>query len=206
MPPSLARNNQPALASEGRLDLDVAAHLPGLRRTSYALTRNRDDAEDLVQEAYVRALRASNRFRPGSNLKAWLGTILRNLTRNHRRDERRRQLTFDPLTHAETIADVAVSTHPAPDAALLGEVVGPQLRAALEAMPKSLRDTVWLRDVDEMSYAAIAERLRIPIGTVMSRIARGRRQLHDHLVAATHTAPGAHPSRPRASSTRRNTT
>jgi RNA polymerase sigma-70 factor (ECF subfamily) len=61
--------------------------------------------------------------------------------------------------------------------------MAPGLQAALESLPKALRDAVWLRDVDELSYAEIAARLRIPIGTVMSRISRGRRLLHDRLVA-----------------------
>jgi RNA polymerase sigma-70 factor (ECF subfamily) len=66
---------------------------------------------------------------------------------------------------------------------LLARTLAPGLQGALESLPKSLRDAVWLRDVDELSYAEIAKRLRIPIGTVMSRISRGRRLLHDRLVA-----------------------
>ena len=66
---------------------------------------------------------------------------------------------------------------------MLSEVSGPSLRAALESLPKTLRDAVWLRDVEEMTYADMARRLRIPIGTVMSRISRGRRLLHERLVA-----------------------
>ena len=70
--------------------------------------------------------------------------------------------------------------------------MGPDLQAALESLPKSLRDAVWLRDVEEMTYSEIAARLRIPIGPVMSRIARGRRQLHDHLVQRSAAATPAH--------------
>ncbi len=71
------------------LGTEALEHLPQLRKASYALTRNRADAEDLVQDAYLRALRSSGRFQAGTNLKAWLLTILRNLVRNHRRDEYR---------------------------------------------------------------------------------------------------------------------
>jgi RNA polymerase sigma-70 factor (ECF subfamily) len=71
-----------------------------------------------------------------------------------------------------------------PEEALLSRTMAPQLQQALESLPKALRDAVWLRDVEERSYAEIALHLRIPIGTVMSRISRGRRLLHDRLAAA----------------------
>jgi RNA polymerase sigma-70 factor (ECF subfamily) len=183
VPSSLAQDRRPL--PDPPVDLQAADQLSRLRKTSFALTRNRADAEDLVQDAYVRALGASASFRPGTNLKAWLSTILRNLTLNHRRDEFRRHRRFEPIGDDDQIADVAAPGQQAPDAALLGSVIAPQLRSALESMPKSLRDAVWLRDVEEMSYAAIAERLGIPIGTVMSRIARGRRHLHDCLVESS---------------------
>jgi RNA polymerase sigma-70 factor (ECF subfamily) len=181
------------LASEPPADLETADQLPQLRKVSFALTRNRADAEDLVQDVYVRALRASGSFSPGTNLRAWLTTILRNLTLNHRRDENRRRLRFEPIGDDDQVADVAASAQHSPDVALLGSVVAPQLRSALESMPKTLRDTVWLRDVEELTYAEIAQRLRIPIGTVMSRIARGRRQLHDRLLESSLAPRAARP-------------
>ena len=149
---------------------------------SYGLTKNRADAEDLVQDAYLRAMRSSTRFQPGTNLKAWLITILKNVTSNHRRGQRRATVHTDP-----NVPEHLVERQPAreltPEQALLVRTLAPGLRSALESLPKSLRDAVWLRDVDELSYAEIASRLRIPIGTVMSRISRGRRLLHDRLVA-----------------------
>lgn len=170
------------MAADTSIGGEAVDHLPLLRRRSFALTRNRADAEDLVQDAYVRALRAAESFQPGTNLRAWLLTILRNLTLNHRRDQQRWHTLFEP---ADAGADLAVATPDtiSPEAILLEEVVSPALRAALESLPKGLRDAVWLRDVEDLSYREMAAHLRIPIGTVMSRIARGRRLLHDRLLA-----------------------
>ena len=106
--------------------------IDSLYRTALRLTRDAADAEDLVQDTYLKAFRAAATFRPGTNLRAWLFTILHNTARNRRRD------------HA--------------------------------------RQAVWLRDVEEFTYAEIAEMLSIPIGTVMSRISRGRRALYQRLM------------------------
>jgi len=166
-----------------RVGVDAVAHLADLRRTSRALTTNRADADDLVQDVYVRALRAASRFQPGTNLKAWLMTILRNLASNHRRDSRR--LSAHVNAGCDPGEAATPAPEPSPEEVMIGRAFAPQLQAALESLPKSLRDTVWLRDVDELTYAQIAVRLRIPVGTVMSRISRGRRLLHDRLAAAT---------------------
>jgi RNA polymerase sigma-70 factor, ECF subfamily len=162
---------------------DALHEIDDLRRLSARLARDRADAEDLVQDTYLRAFRGEQRYQPGTNLKAWLRTILRNLASNRRRDAFRSRVQVDQprlelasLTHA--------AAQPSPEQDLLAREVDPQIRAALEALPKTLRDAVWLRDVEELSYADIAARLRIPIGTVMSRISRGRRAIHAMLVAA----------------------
>jgi RNA polymerase sigma-70 factor (ECF subfamily) len=161
---------------------DAAEHLRDLHRVSHRLLANTADAEDLVQDAYVRALRASNRFERGTDLKAWLLTILRNLARNHHRDRRRAQRHEEGLA-IDRLALGVPAQDPSPESALLSRTMAPTLRAALESMPKALRDAVWLRDVEEFTYAEMASRFRIPLGTVMSRISRGRRLLHDRLVA-----------------------
>ena len=164
-------------------DAEAVGHLYHLRRASLGLTRNQSDAEDLVQDAYVRALRASKRFEWGSDLRAWLLTILRNLARNRRRDQHRARVHANSDEADRAAAGIAAPGD-SPEAELLSRTLAPQLQKALESLPKALRDTVWLRDVEERSYAEIAAHLRIPIGTVMSRISRGRRLLHDRLAAA----------------------
>jgi RNA polymerase sigma-70 factor, ECF subfamily len=162
-------------------DSEALEHQESLRTLSRRLVQNRSEADDLVQDAYVRALRSADGFTPGTNLRAWLQTILRNLVKNRHRDSYRSRVrpNEEELTRA---ADERVSDQSSPEQLLLNEVVGPRLRTALESLPKELRDAVWLRDVEEMSYADMAKRLRVPIGTIMSRISRGRRILHERLV------------------------
>jgi len=162
-------------------DTEALDHLGTLRALSRRMTPNRTEADDLVQDAYLNAFRASHRFEPGTNLRAWLRTILTNLARNRRRDRVRSRVRINEDEVARA-ADARASGQASPEQQLLSEAIGPSLRAALESMPKTLRDAVWLRDVEEMSYADMARRLRVPIGTVMSRISRGRRLLHDRMV------------------------
>ena len=163
------------------VDRDAVDHLGNLRKLSLRLARNRSDADDLVQDVYLHALRGSGSFRPGTNLLAWLRTILRNLASNRRRDEFRARVRIDETAVARA-ARFQAGSDASPEQTLLSQVIAPRLRQALESMPKALRDAIWLRDVEELSYSEIAGRLRIPIGTVMSRISRGRRLLHDLLL------------------------
>jgi RNA polymerase sigma-70 factor (ECF subfamily) len=163
-------------------DDEALDHLGALRKLSRRLAQNQTEADDLVQEAYLHAFRASDRFTPGTNLSAWLRTILSNLAKNRRRDRGRSRVETNEQALAWA-ADSRGSEQASPEQLLLSEVVGPRLQTALESMPKALRDAVWLRDVEELSYADIASQLRVPIGTVMSRISRGRRLLHARLLA-----------------------
>src|SRR5712691_2782784 len=157
------------------------ACLDSLYRTALRLTRDPADAEDLVQDTYLKAFRAADRFEPGTNLKAWLFTILHNTARNRVRDRARAAVTFDSAA-VERAADApsdpagrgAVET---PETLRLRDTLDPDLQAAIDALPEAFREAVWLRDVEEFSYAEIAEMLSIPVGTVMSRISRGRRSL-----------------------------
>ncbi len=163
-------------------DDEAVGHLGALKTLSRRIARNRSEADDLVQDAYVHAFQASDRFTPGTNLRAWLRTILTNLAKNRRRDSGRARVEINERAIAWA-ADSRACDHASPEQLLLSDVVGPRLQAALESMPKALRDAVWLRDVEELSYADMARQLRIPLGTVMSRISRGRRLLHERLLA-----------------------
>jgi RNA polymerase sigma-70 factor (ECF subfamily) len=147
------------------------------------LTRNPADAEDLVQETYLRAFRFAQQFERGTNLKAWLFTILHNAFRNRRRDAFRDPVTAD--SDAVERAQSTVTAGETPEELLLRETLDADLQLAVDAMPVPFREAVWLRDVEEFSYAEIASMLNVPIGTVMSRIARGRRMLYDQLTART---------------------
>jgi RNA polymerase sigma-70 factor (ECF subfamily) len=160
-------------------ETDALSHLDSLYGTALRLTRNEADAHDLVQDTYVKAFRSRKQFTPGTNLKAWLFTILHNTLRNRRRDIGR-----DPVDVDSDRVDLAAPPDPSdtPEEQLLRDALGPELQAALDALPEAFREAVWLRDVEEFPYAEIAEMLGVPVGTVMSRISRGRRMLYDAMV------------------------
>jgi RNA polymerase sigma-70 factor (ECF subfamily) len=169
---------------------DVLALLDPLFGTALRLTRNRSDAEDLVQDTVVKALRFADRFTPGTNLKAWLYTILHNTWRNRRRDTARNTVEVDStrVDEAASLPD-GPAVLETPERILLRESMSEDLQAALDELPDAFREAVWLRDVEEFSYAEIARMLDIPIGTVMSRISRGRRLLFRRLQATYGSAP-----------------
>jgi RNA polymerase sigma-70 factor (ECF subfamily) len=159
---------------------EALAQTDALYRVALRLTRNPAEAEDLVQETYLKAFRSSARFERGTNLRAWLFTILMNTHRNSRRDAARNPIEVDSEVVEQAQALPGAAT---PEELLLDATLDVDIRAALDALPDTFRSAVWLRDVEEFSYAEIARMLDVPIGTVMSRISRGRKLLYEHLVA-----------------------
>ena len=161
---------------------EVLGYLEPLFGTAMRLTRNRADAEDLVQDTVVKALRFQDRFERGTNLRAWLYTILHNTWRNRVRDIAREAVDVDSERVEELASTADGPTEiETPERVLLRATMDVDLREALDEMPEAFRQAVWLRDVDEFSYAEIAKVLDVPIGTVMSRISRGRRLLFEKL-------------------------
>lgn len=162
---------------------EALASLDSLYRTALRLTRVPADAEDLVQETYLKAFRAAASFEPGTNLRAWLFTILHNTARNRVRDRARDTVAVDSeaVEQAAAISAFGAAGPETPESLLLRDALAPELQAAIDALPEAFRQAVWLRDVEEFSYAEIARMLDIPIGTVMSRISRGRHLLYEHL-------------------------
>ena len=171
-------------------EAEALASLDSLYRAALRLTRVPADAEDLVQETYLKAFRAAASFEPGTNLRAWLFTILHNTARNRARDRARDMVAVDSDA-VDQAADFAPATGQpeTPETLLLRDTLAPELQAAIDALPEAFRQAVWLRDVEEFSYAEIAEMLQIPIGTVMSRISRGRRALYEALNRRTAETP-----------------
>jgi RNA polymerase sigma-70 factor (ECF subfamily) len=169
-------------ARAATFDVEALAQVDSLYRTALRLTRSAADAEDLVQETYLKAFRAAGSFEPGTNLRAWLFTILHNTARNRFRDRARDTVTVDSET-VEQAADTAGGADGSvtPESLLLRDTLGPELQAAVDGLPEVFREAVWLRDVEEFSYAEIARMLGVPQGTVMSRISRARRMLFDRL-------------------------
>jgi RNA polymerase sigma-70 factor, ECF subfamily len=168
-------------------EAEALASLDSLYRTALRLTHDAADAEDLVQDTYLKAFRAADRFAPGTNLRAWLFTILHNTARNWVRDRVRAAVDVDSdvVERSADTRGVGLAGGPAPfetpESLLLRDALAPELQEAIDELPPSFREAVWLRDVEEFSYAEIAAMLQIPIGTVMSRISRGRRSLLERL-------------------------
>jgi RNA polymerase sigma-70 factor (ECF subfamily) len=174
---------------------EVLTYLEPLYATALRLTRNRPDAEDLVQDTFVKAFRFSERFTQGTNLKAWLYTILHNTWRNRRRDAARDtvEIDSDRVDEAASLPG-GPAAFDTPERILLRDTLDADLQAALDGLPDVFREAVWMRDVEEFSYAEIAGMLDVPVGTVMSRISRGRRLLFEKL----NEDPGAKGKGPRA--------
>jgi RNA polymerase sigma-70 factor (ECF subfamily) len=159
---------------------DALALVDRLFAAALRLTRNEADAQDLVQDTYLRAFRSAGQFEAGTNLRGWMFTILHNTFLNQRRDRGR-----SPIDADSEAVEQAPDNRPAasnPEEVLLRGTMDTDLQAALDSLPPAYREAVWLRDVEQFSYEEIAGIVGVPIGTVMSRISRGRRALYDDLV------------------------
>ena len=160
--------------------------MSALYSAAMRMTRNPADAEDLVQETYLRAYRGYEGFKAGTNLKAWMYRILTNAYLNDYRKKQRRPAETD----LEAVEDLYLYRRLGPDAGRLGRSVEDELaglfvdhevKQAVEDLPDHYRIPILLADVEGFAYAEIAEILDIPIGTVMSRLHRGRKQLQKRL-------------------------
>jgi RNA polymerase sigma-70 factor (ECF subfamily) len=138
--------------------------------------RNRSEAEDLVQETMVQALQSFHRFQPGTNCRAWLATILQNVRSNRRRARGRSPLVDDP---DDRIGNATPFVPP-----VAQELSDEELLGALGRIPARFQEVIILCDVEELTYKEIADALAIPLGTVMSRLHRGRMLLRAELGAA----------------------
>jgi RNA polymerase sigma-70 factor (ECF subfamily) len=163
-------------------------HLNALFNLGLNLTRNRKDAEDLVQEAYLRAYRFFDSYRTGTNIKAWLFRILRNTFINRYRAAKARPDAVDfekiEAIYERVVTEEHQSRNPqlSPEDRLLHGVMDEMVQNALGELPEEYRSVVLLALVEDMAYKEIAETLSIPIGTVMSRLHRGRKHLQAALL------------------------
>ena len=174
--------DDPALKE--RFERDVLPLLPNLYSAALRLTRNPSDAEDLVQDAYLRAFRGFSGFEEGTNLRAWMYRILTNTFINTYRKKQREPVTVqeDDLEDwylYDKLGETGVE--PSAEAEVLRRMPDEDVQRALEDLPEGFRLAVLLADVEGFAYKEIAEILDIPIGTVMSRLHRGRRALEKAL-------------------------
>ncbi len=162
-------------------------HMPSLYTAALRMTRNAADAEDLVQETYLKAFRGFHTFQEGTNLKAWLYRILTNTYINTYRAKKRRPEQAD----VDDVEDLflyrrlggleAASAGRSAEEQVLDRFTDAEVKEAVESLPEQFRMVLLLADVEGFSYKEIAEILDIPIGTVMSRLHRGRRAMQKAL-------------------------
>ncbi len=175
------------LADQADFEADAMQYAPQLYSAALRMTRNPADAEDVLQETFLKAYRAYHTFTAGTNLKAWLYRILTNTYINKYRKAQRRpnEVELGELEDFYLYKRMGESgTSSASESAeteVLESIVDTDVKAALEALPEHFRLPVLLADVEGFSYKEIAEMLDVPIGTVMSRLHRGRKALQKRL-------------------------
>ena len=175
------------MADKATFTAQTMEHMPSLYTAALRMTRNPADAEDLVQDTYLKAYRAFESFQQGTNLKAWLYRILTNTYINNYRAKKRRPEETD-IDDVEQLylyrrlggLEGAQSGRSAEDE-VLEHFTEADVKDAVESLPEQFRLAVLLGDVEGFSYKEIAEILDVPIGTVMSRLHRGRRALQKRL-------------------------
>jgi RNA polymerase sigma-70 factor (ECF subfamily) len=156
-------------------EAEALPHLDRLFRVAMWFEQNRAEAEDLVQETFKEALASFHRFKPGTNCRAWLISILQHIRSNRQRAKSRAPFVADPLERA---ANTVPFTPPVPQ-----ELTDADVLAALRRIPEPYQEVIVLCDIEELTYKEIAAALSIPVGTVMSRLHRGRAFLRQELAA-----------------------
>jgi RNA polymerase sigma-70 factor, ECF subfamily len=154
----------------------LSEHIDGLYSYALALSRNRVDAEDLVQETYVRAIPAVRRLRKESNVKSWMFTILRNIWLNQLRQPRI-AVQMSGTDIDQVLPEFRAPSAKDPHSLLLTSLDQDQVRQAISRLPVESREIILLREFEDLSYQEIAGVLKCPIGTVMSRLGRARSKL-----------------------------
>jgi RNA polymerase sigma-70 factor (ECF subfamily) len=161
---------------------EALTHLDTLYRGALRLTRNPDSAQDLVQESYLRAIRYQHSYQPGTNMKAWLFAIMRNLFWDRFKGAHKDDVSLDEVGEF-VLYDKLKDEGAKPESDVLDKLAATEVVSAIEKLPELHREVVLLVDVEGMSYKDAAQVLGVPIGTVMSRLHRARQQLQKELFA-----------------------
>jgi len=185
------RDDSTRQAAWSRFESEALPHAGSLFRMAMWFERNRDEAEDLVQDTLKQALESFHRYTPGTNCRAWLMSILHHVRSNRRRAKGRSPIVADA---GDMLASTLPFVPPVPE-----QLTDEDLLGALRRIPAQYQEVIVLSDVEELPYKDIAKTLSIPIGTVMSRLHRGRALLRQELTAAKGQAVplSSHPQRSR---------
>ena len=177
-------------------EAQMLPHIDALYRAAYSMTKNPGDADDLVQDTYLRAYQFFDRFQGGTNAKAWLFRIMTNLyiNRYRRRQREPERVSYEDLEDFYLYNRLAESEDgpvggESPEVEVVRKVQVEAIREAIARLPEEYRMTVILADLNEFSYQTISEMLDIPIGTVRSRLSRGRRLVQKALWAYSEENP-----------------
>ena len=163
---------------------EAMAHLDHLYRVAFHLAKDPDEAEDLVQETYVRALGSYQQFVPGTHLKAWVTKILYNFFFDRYRQMKRWVAVDNQGSEGAEKSDYqerVATENPGPESHILRKELNLKITDALKKLPEEFRSPILLVDMGDFSYAEAAEALSCPLGTVRSRLSRGRKLLHQEL-------------------------
>jgi len=180
----MASDEQSKREMDRQFQNEALRWLPDVTRYALSLTRNEPDADDLVQETFLRAYRGWDSYAPGTECRAWLFTICRNFFRRTSQREQRQVTCEDPELEALAAAAVHASAQQSGCGDLFAEVdLSDAVDRALADLPEAYRDVVILVDVQDQSYDTTSGVLGVPIGTVRSRLFRGRRLLQEALLA-----------------------
>ena len=166
---------------------EVLPHLDSIYSMALRLARNREDANDLLQDTILRAYRFFHQFTPGTNCRAWVLTILFNNFRNGYRKSGREQVSPSEAEFTERLEAASLAADQAqsdPESLAFADVMAPELTAALDSIPEEFRTALMLVDVEELSYREVSEVLEVPVGTVKSRVSRGRSLMREALLVA----------------------
>jgi RNA polymerase sigma-70 factor (ECF subfamily) len=162
---------------------EAMVHLDHLYRVGFHLAKDEDHAQELVQETFVRALAAHHQFNPGTNMKAWLTKILHNLFFDRYQQSKRWISTDDPASQESDYWKRSSTENPGPESQVLLKELSANITDALKRIPEEFRIPILLVDMSDFSYAEAAEILSCPIGTIRSRLSRGRKLAQQHLAA-----------------------
>lgn len=178
---AVKKDSQGGGAAQDSFALEVMVYLDHLYRIALHLARDEEEAQDLTQETFARALASYKQFRPGTNMKAWVTKILQNFYFDRYQQGKRWVSTADPVFEAAKELNETAAANPGMESYILSAELSGKITEVLRKIPPEFRIPIVLIDMGDFSYAEVAEMLSCPIGTIRSRLSRGRKLMRLYL-------------------------